>query len=315
MTQQYSNGYTFAFAAGVCLVCSVFVAGAAVALKDRQEENKVLDKQKKVLEVAGLVKPGEKVSPEDIKTRFEANIVPRLVDADGNYVEGDAATYDWGKAMKDPEGCKPLEALDPSKVKCIPETRLVYEVVNKGQISQVILPVEGKGLWSTLYGFLALEPDGATVSGIIFYQHGETPGLGGEVDNPRWRAIWKGRRLYDDKGAVALSVTKGAAGSASEDPYRVDGLSGATLTSRGVTHLVHLWAGPQAFQPYLVKLGAGELGQAPAAGKGGAKPAAGAKGAGKTAPNAGKNGGKKGGRPVAKDKSMAPAKAGKKEGG
>ena len=99
----------------------------------------------------------------------------------------------------------------------------------------LIMPIEGKGLWSTLYGFLSLDADMNTVRGITFYKHGETPGLGGEVDNPNWKALWNERQAFDADGSVEISVIKGRAGPASEDPHRVDGLSGATLTSKGVS--------------------------------------------------------------------------------
>jgi Na+-transporting NADH:ubiquinone oxidoreductase subunit C len=109
------------------------------------------------------------------------------------------------------------------------------------------------GLWSTLYGYLALEPDARTIQGLTFYKHGETPGLGGEVDNPRWKALWPGRLASDEDGTPKIAVVKGRAGSVSEDPYHVDGLSGATITSNGVTNLMHFWLGKNGFGPYLDK--------------------------------------------------------------
>jgi len=120
------------------------------------------------------------------------------------------------------------------------------------------VPISGYGLWSTLYGFLALEADLNTVKGITFYEHGETPGLGGEVDNPRWKSQWPGKQVYrDDEAAIALA--KGAVDKQSPDaPWRVDGLSGATLTARGVTNLVQFWLGEQGFKPFLDNLKTGD---------------------------------------------------------
>ena len=129
----------------------------------------------------------------------------------------------------------------------------MYQVVKDDKIESLILPMHGKGLWSTLYGFLAVESDAQTVSGIVFYEHAETPGLGGEVDNPRWRSTWKGRKVYGDDGQPKIEVIKGAAGSASSDPFHVDGLSGATITSRGVSYLVQFWMGDDGFKPYLTR--------------------------------------------------------------
>ena len=117
----------------------------------------------------------------------------------------------------------------------------------------LVLPIEGYGLWSTLYGFLALDADTKTIRGLTYYQHLETPGLGGEVDNPSWKALWPGRVAFDDTGSPVISVIKGRAGSPQEDPYRVDGLSGATITSRGVTHMLRFWLGEAGFAPYLTR--------------------------------------------------------------
>jgi len=256
-SKKDSTGYILSFAAGVCLVCSVFVAGAAVSLKERQDTNKLLDKQKKVLIVAGLMDEDEaKSAPaETITQLFNDNIVARVIDLKtGAYVDDrvDAATFDQRKASKDPKTSVQAKA-NPAKVLRLPKDAQVYHVMEDGQIDQFILPIEGKGLWSTLYGFISLETDTATVAGITFYEHGETPGLGGEVDNPAWKALWKGRKIYEVGGdyVPTITVIKGAAGPASEDPFEVDGLSGATITSRGVTHLVQFWLGPDGFGPYL----------------------------------------------------------------
>ena len=117
----------------------------------------------------------------------------------------------------------------------------------------VVLPVEGLGLWSTLYGFIALDADLETVRGLSFYEHGETPGLGGEVDNPRWKALWPGRKVLAD-AEPRIEVVRGRAGSTDEDPYRVDGLAGATMTGRGVTNLLRFWLGEEGFRPYFERL-------------------------------------------------------------
>lgn len=125
----------------------------------------------------------------------------------------------------------------------------------QGQLQKIILPVHGYGLWSTLYGFLALKGDANTVIGLGFYEHAETPGLGGEVDNPQWKAKWSGKQVFDAQGKIAIRVTKAAAPEG--DPkaiHDVDALSGATLTSNGVNNLVHFWLGDDGFGPYLQKV-------------------------------------------------------------
>jgi Na+-transporting NADH:ubiquinone oxidoreductase subunit C len=137
----------------------------------------------------------------------------------------------------------------------VPENILVDEVRDdSGALEMVILPIWGKGLWSTLYGFLALDSDLRTISGITFYDHKETPGLGGEVDNPRWKSLWRGRQAFDETGEVAIEVIKGRAGPPDEDPYLVDGLTGATITSRGVGNFVQFWLGEAGYGPYLDRL-------------------------------------------------------------
>lgn len=127
----------------------------------------------------------------------------------------------------------------------------VYQVLEDGNLDMIVLPVEGKGLWSTLYGFLALGADTTTIRGIAFYQHGETPGLGGEIENPAWTALWKGRKAFNESWEPVIKVIKGKAGSPDEAPHQVDGISGATLTGNGVTNLVRRWIGPDGYGPYL----------------------------------------------------------------
>lgn len=251
---MHSTGKTIAFAALVCFVCAIFVSSSAVLLAEKQETNKVLDRRLKVLDVAGLVEAGEKPEPAEINKRFEDNIKPLVVSLETGSIAADvdATTFDQLKASKDP--ARSIEApVNPAKVRRVPKHALLYQVQKAGKVQALIFPVEGKGLWSTLYGFLALEADAQTIAGITFYQHGETPGLGGEVDNPRWKSLWKGRKAFGEDGAPAISVTKGQAGPVDSDPFQVDGLSGATLTSRGVTHLVQFWLGEHGFGPYLTQ--------------------------------------------------------------
>lgn len=253
--RQYSNAYIIGFATTVCLVCSIVVSTSAVALRERQNRNKVLDRQTQVLVVAGLLEEGQKVSPEDVEGLFAENIQIRVINLEtGEYEDSiESFTYDQRKATKDPSRSRSAPENNAGLTR-LPDNALVYQRVEDDAVQSLILPIEGKGLWSTLYGFIALAPDTTTIQGITFYEHGETPGLGGEVDNPNWKALWVGRQAYDDDWAPAIQVIKGAAGSVAEDPYRVDGLSGSTLTARGVTNLVQFWLGENGFDPYLEKL-------------------------------------------------------------
>jgi Na+-transporting NADH:ubiquinone oxidoreductase subunit C len=249
---QHSTGYIVGFAVAVCLVCALFVAGSAVGLKDRQDANILLDRQKKVLTVAGVMKDGERLTREEIASAFESNIQQKVINLKTGDLqpEIDSASFDQQATAKDPKTSYPAPE-NASKVRRLPNDALVFDVVQEGELKALILPIEGYGLWGTLYGYIALAPDARTIVGITFYSHKETPGLGGEVDNPRWKARWPGRLAFDDRGKPVIAVKKGLAGSVEMDPYNVDGLSGATITSRGVTSLVRFWLGDNGFGPYL----------------------------------------------------------------
>jgi len=259
--QQHSNAYIIGFAAAVCLVCSIVVSSAAVALRPRQVANKELDRQKQVLTVAGLIETGQPLAAGEVQQLFDESIVARAIElATGAYDESvDPSTYDQRKATKDPAMSRPA---DPNNagIRRLPNKAVVYQKVVDGEVEMLILPIEGAGLWSTLYGFIALAPDTSTIEGITFYEHGETPGLGGEVDNASWKALWPGREAFDASGQIAIEVIKGHAGPPAEDPYRVDGLSGATITGRGVSHLVRFWLSEDGFGPYLDQVRASEGG-------------------------------------------------------
>jgi len=249
---QHSTGYIVGFAVAICLVCAILVASSAVGLKPLQDANKLLDRQTKVLTVAGLMAEGESLSREEITSIFESSIQQKVIDLKTGALNGeiDVAHFDQKTAARDPKTS--FEAPEnASRVRRLPNNALVFDVVENGELTALILPIEGYGLWGTLYGYIALAPDARTILGITFYEHKETPGLGGEVDNPRWKALWPGRLAFDDRGNPKIAVKKGFAGSPAEDPYNVDGLSGATITSRGVTSLVRFWLGDDGFGPYL----------------------------------------------------------------
>jgi Na+-transporting NADH:ubiquinone oxidoreductase subunit C len=256
---------TIIVASALCLVCSIVVSTAAVALKDRQKANKLNERNRNVLSAAGMYKPGEQ-TVKDVQTLFEQFEV-KLVDLEtGNYLSAadmdtlgiDIATYDQRKASKiDELSIKIPNKEDIAVIKRRAKYAAVYVLEQAGEVKSIVLPVKGYGLWSVLYGFLAIEADGNTVSGLTFYEHAETPGLGGEVDNPKWKALWPGKQIVDDNGEVALTVVKGKV--IGESDYEIDGLSGATLTSKGVANLIEYWMGDKAFGSYLAKLRSGEV--------------------------------------------------------
>ncbi|WP_421682007.1 Na(+)-translocating NADH-quinone reductase subunit C [Stutzerimonas urumqiensis] len=260
-SQKESTVRTLTVALLVCLVCSVFVAGAAVALRPTQLENRQLDKQRSILAIAGLGQAG--MSGQDIRELFEARIVPRLVDLEtGTFSdEYDPIAYDPLVAAKDPDLSKAIPpSEDIASIKRRERYSTVYLVQDEqGELQTAVIPVRGYGLWSTLYGFIAIEGDLNTVEGLGFYQHGETPGLGGEVDNPRWRSQWEGKQLFDENGELEIEIVKGGVDPQSaEAVHQVDALAGATLTSNGVNNLLHYWLGEDGFGPFIANLRAGE---------------------------------------------------------
>jgi Na+-transporting NADH:ubiquinone oxidoreductase subunit C len=253
-----STRYTVLFAAGVSVVCALMVTAAAVGLRDRQQVNAVLYKQKNVLLAAGLAQPGQNLSAADVQKVFDQRINVRAVDLkSGQLVPEttlDAKTYDQRKARNDP-GMSSAAPPNEAQVARIPRYGTVYEVkADDGQTELMVLPIEGMAMWGTVYGMLAIDRDANTVRGLTFYEQKETPGLGGEIANPKWLALWKGRKAYDADWAPQLTVIKGTAGPPDKDPHQIDGLSGATITSNGITRLVRFWLSADGYGPYLKSL-------------------------------------------------------------
>lgn len=242
---------TFTVAIAVSLVCSILVSAAAVLLRPLQERNETRYRQKIVLDVAGLYQ-----SEVDIEDRFSL-IDMRLIDLEsGDYVDHiDARQFDAKAASSDASLSIPIpDEFDVAGLKRRAIYAPVYLVRNDESLEQIILPIYGSGLWSTMYGFLALEADGKTVRGLQFYDHAETPGLGDQIEKADWIAQWHGKQLFDERGDIRIEVVRGQTRGGSEAVYQVDGLSGATLTGRGVTNLLHYWVGPHGFGPYLQRL-------------------------------------------------------------
>lgn len=245
----------------LCLVCSIIVAGAAVSLRPIQKENKLQDMRSNILAAAGMLEKDKSVNEqfEQIQTRIvnlregryatEAEL-QEIRDAGLNPEQ-----FDQKKSASTPELSKSLKGgVDPAKINRLEKYAAVYVVKESGSenIKKLVLPIHGYGLWSTLYGFIALSGDLDTVEGLGFYSHAETPGLGGEVDNPKWKAQWNGKKLHDESGKLAIEVIKGSAEKG--DQYKVDGLSGATLTTRGVNRLVRFWMSKDQFGHFLANI-------------------------------------------------------------
>ena len=233
----------------LCLVCSVLISTAAVSLKPLQIANQELDRKKNILEATKLMQEGK-----DIDELFK-QIEPKVVDlATGQYVESiDPNQYDQRKAAKDPaENVTIPPDRDIAQIRQRAKYATVYLYKEDDQVKYIVLPIHGYGLWSTLYGFLVLEGDANTIFGLQYYEHLETAGLGGEVDNPRWREKWHGKLVYDQGGNTRIRLVKGVV--TADDPdaqFHVDGLAGATLTADGVTNMMQYWLGEDGFGRYL----------------------------------------------------------------
>lgn len=244
---------TIFVAVALCLFASMIVSAAAVSLRPVQEANKLRDKQLNVLQVAGIYEPGMNVS--EAFTSFEPHVLDLKTGAFTD--QFDAATFDDAAAASDPDLSRNLTD-DPAGIGRQAMFRTVYLLRDENRgLDKVILPLHGYGLWSTLYGFIALEANGNDIFGLQFYQHGETPGLGAEVDNPRWKALWNGKRLRDENGDLQITVAKTPPAAGAD--FYVDGLAGATLTTVGIDNLVKFWMGDQGYAPFIAKLQAGDI--------------------------------------------------------
>ncbi len=233
----------------LCIVCSVIVSFTAVSLKPIQERNKALETKRNILAAAGLL--DENRSIDDL---FKV-ISPKVVDlATGEFTEMDPEKFDQKKAAKNSK-TNVLIANDLAKIQKRSKYASVYLVRKDDKIDTIILPVHGKGLWSTMYAFLALGADTNTVKGLSFYDQLETPGLGGEIDNPIWKSKWVGKKIFDENWKPVISLPKGFVDPSKPNAvHEVDGLAGATLTTRGVENLIVYWLSNDGFGPFLRKM-------------------------------------------------------------
>jgi Na+-transporting NADH:ubiquinone oxidoreductase subunit C len=250
-------GKILAVAISLCLVCSVLVSGAAVLLKPLQDRNQALAVRKQIVSVAGF----QADSVQQVEALFRQHIETRIVDLDSGKFDDsvDPASFDPRAASRDPATSRALAPNeDPARIRRRPNLAPVYLVRDGERIKTVVLPVFGYGLWSTMHGLIALAGDGRTISGLTFYEHGETPGLGDFIESPAWQAQFPGKLAFDEQGKLRLAVVKGGVNPASpEARYQVDAVAGATLTSNGVNNLLRYWLGEQGFGPFLERLRAG----------------------------------------------------------
>ena len=247
-------GKTVGFVLVICLVCAALVSIAAVGLKPLQTANKLLDKQTKILEASGLLADAGK----DIVGTYNKRVEAKMIDLKtGTIIEGDVNTFDERSDSRDSaKSTKP--ANDIAGLSRRADRAVVYLVKNEqGQLDTIVLPIVGSGLWDLMYGFVGLSPDFNTVQSVVYSDLKETPGLGAEVLNPKWKALWPGKKMFNEQGDIAIKLVKG--GAKKGDVHGVDGLSGATLTSNGVERTIHFWLGDEGYGPFIAKFRNGGL--------------------------------------------------------
>ena len=236
---------------GLCLVCAAVISIIAVGLKELQKNNAILDQQKKIVAAADLQE-----FYGSTEVAFDS-IEEIIIDIEEGLITNDSTEkYDLSKELRDPSRHIVLSSIeDIATIKKRENFSKIFLEYREGQLNTVILPVRGYGLWGILYGYLAISSDLNTIVGLEFYEHKETPGLGAEVDNPKWKALWRGKKIYDENGEILIKVVKGMVDNSSDmSTYEVVGLSGATLTSTGVSNLLAYWLSDSGFKKFLNNL-------------------------------------------------------------
>jgi Na+-transporting NADH:ubiquinone oxidoreductase subunit C len=248
-SSKESFGKTLIFVFTICLVCAALVSISAVSLKPLQQANKLLDKQTKILEASGLLES----AGSDIVATYNKLVVAKMIDLDsGEIIEGDVNGFDERRDSRDlSKSVKPKD--DMAGINRRANNAVIYLVNNtQGQLETIVLPIVGSGLWDLMYGFVGMNADLNTVKSVVYSaDFKETPGLGAEVLNPRWKALWPGKQIFNDAGEVKIELVKG--GATQGDVHGVDALSGATLTSNGVTRTLHFWFGEEGYGPFIAK--------------------------------------------------------------
>jgi len=251
-----STKKTIGVALGVCLVCSILVSTAAVTLKGIQKANQKKERLKNILEAGDLLVQGENID-KIFQEKIQAEIIDletgKVLSADAIHEGLQPETFDIKLVARNPELSKKIPAnQDLAQIRQMPKFMVIYKVMEESEVIKYILPIYGKGLWSTMYGFIALDRDLVTIQGFTFYEHGETPGLGGEVDNPLWKKSLIGKQAFDADRNLIIHVIKGKVDAASPKAlHQVDGLSGSTLTTRGVDQTIRFWIGNLGYGPFL----------------------------------------------------------------
>lgn len=232
---------TLAVAVFVALVCSAIVSSAVYLLRPMQQGYALVERNRAVLDAAGWL-PDDGLSDREVVERF-LDLDAHVVDiATGAYVpELDGHAFDhWRPVVTENATDNTAESADR-----VP----VYIVRDGGRLDRIVLPVHGPGMWSTIYGYVALDADLSTVSDIVFFQHGETPGVGDRIEDQEWRNEWRGKKIYGSDGSVRIDVVKRGASE-----FEVDLISGASVTCDAVGSFVRNWFSAEGYRPLLERL-------------------------------------------------------------
>jgi Na+-transporting NADH:ubiquinone oxidoreductase subunit C len=241
----------------VALVCSVLVSIAAITLKPVQMRNQRVERSRNIVSLTGLVPVGGALSDDQVLAAVEQLDI-RVVNIDTGEFDStiDPATFDPRAAANIPELSIAIASADDlAKIGRRAHYAIVYLVWGDDELNRVILPIHGQGMWSTLYGYLALEADLNTIAAVSFYEQTETAGLGDQIQRPDWQTQWQGRQLFDRGGNMRFRVASGVVEAGSPAArHQVDGLTGASVTGDAVTRLVAYWFGPNGYENFLRRL-------------------------------------------------------------
>lgn len=236
------------------LVCSSLVSAAVVVLRPIQLNNQLLERSRNIMVLTGLI-PADKIPDDEEMLGLFKSLDTRMVNIDAGHFDDsiDPNTFDMRRAVNDMElGTTVPSDSDLASIGRRSRYAPVYMVWDGEGLDRIILPIRGAGMWSMLYGYIAIDADFNTIAGMSFYEQNETPGLGDQIAHPHWLEQWRGKQVYDEQGLPRFHVSESevVAGSVSA-PYQVDGLTGATVTGNAVTGVVRYWFGPHGYQGFL----------------------------------------------------------------
>jgi len=247
-------GRTLLVAATVALLCSLMVSAAVIYLRPVQLAWAKIERNRVILELAGLVEAAEPGSDREVAVRFR-DLDVLLIDLERGQPDKsrDALSYD----PLDPltlaaDGIAIPDSLDIARLGQRSRYAPVYLRLDDGAASHVILPLHGQGMWAPIHGFIALEGDCNTVVGIAIHEHAETPGIGDQIHSRQWRDSWVGKQAFDPGGRVMLAaIGSGHLAADQEAAHGFDAISGATVTVNSVSNMVAYWLGGHGFGPFL----------------------------------------------------------------